>query len=115
MIAGDGTIESNETFAVTLSHASSGLTLGTASATATIINDDVALHQVTGNNANNLIQLYVADTAGNLFIADPQNHIVVRVDTRGILTVYAGNGFSGSSGDNLPATQAALEQRVCAP
>ena len=61
MVAGDTTVESNETFAVTLSHTSSGLTLGTSSATATILNDDVALHQITGNNSNNRLN----GTTGN--------------------------------------------------
>jgi serralysin len=42
LVAGDTTVETDETFAVTLSTPSSGLTLGTASATATIRNDDVA-------------------------------------------------------------------------
>jgi serralysin len=55
LVAGDNTVETNETFGVTLSHLSSGLTLGTATATATILNDDVALHQITGNARNNSI------------------------------------------------------------
>ncbi|MDH4439852.1 MAG: M10 family metallopeptidase [Rhizobium sp.] len=38
---GDSTVESAETFALSLSGASSGLTLGTASSTVTITNDDV--------------------------------------------------------------------------
>ncbi len=42
LVAGDTTVETDETFAVTLSAPSTGLTLGTASATATIRNDDAA-------------------------------------------------------------------------
>lgn len=42
LVAGDTTVEANETFAVTLSAPSTGVTLGTASATATIRNDDIA-------------------------------------------------------------------------
>ncbi|MBI2690025.1 MAG: SMP-30/gluconolactonase/LRE family protein [Acidobacteria bacterium] len=56
------------------------------------------------------VESIVADAAGNLFIADPQNHIVLRIDTRGILTAYAGNGIQGYSGDNIPAVQAELDQ-----
>ncbi|MBV5297750.1 MAG: M10 family metallopeptidase C-terminal domain-containing protein [Rhodoferax sp.] len=41
-VAGDTTVESDETFAVTLSAPSAGLTLGTASVTAIIRNDDAA-------------------------------------------------------------------------
>ena len=40
LVAGDTTVETNETFAVTLSGPSAGMTLGTASSTATIHNDD---------------------------------------------------------------------------
>lgn len=50
------------------------------------------------------------DAAGNLFVADPQNHIVVRIDTRGVLSVVAGNGFVGEAEENLPATQSPLDQ-----
>ncbi|MEO6609441.1 MAG: M10 family metallopeptidase [Aestuariivirga sp.] len=55
LVAGDNTVETNETFGVTLSHLSSGLTLGTATATATILNDDIALHQINGTARNNSI------------------------------------------------------------
>ena len=42
LVAGDTAVEASETFTVTLSSPSTGLKLGTASATATITNDDVA-------------------------------------------------------------------------
>jgi sugar lactone lactonase YvrE len=49
------------------------------------------------------------DPAGNLFIADPVNHRIRRVDaTTGIITTVAGNGISGFSGDGGPATSANL-------
>ncbi|MDX6678526.1 MAG: hypothetical protein QOE31_2578, partial [Solirubrobacteraceae bacterium] len=41
-VLGDGAVEADETFSVTLSSPSSGLTLGTSSATVTITNDDAA-------------------------------------------------------------------------
>ncbi len=56
------------------------------------------------------VQAIVADPAGNLYIADPDNHVVLRIDTRGTLSVFAGNGIPGYSGDNLPATQAGLDR-----
>lgn len=42
-VIGDGTIENDETFLVTLSNASGGATIGIATATGTITNDDVAV------------------------------------------------------------------------
>jgi len=42
-IAGDTTVESTETFAVTLFGASAGYAIGTASATGTVLNDDATL------------------------------------------------------------------------
>ena len=43
LVAGDTVVEAHETFTVTLSSPSTGLKLGTASASATITNDDVAV------------------------------------------------------------------------
>src|SRR5271157_5643428 len=48
-----------------------------------------------------------ADAAGNLFFAD--QNTVLRLDaTTGVLTLVAGNGTTGFSGDNGPATSAQL-------
>jgi len=48
------------------------------------------------------------DSAGNLYIADPNNWDVRKVDKNGIITtVVGGNGF-GSSGDGGPATKAQI-------
>jgi hypothetical protein len=49
------------------------------------------------------------DASGNLFIADFGNARVRRVDAKtGIITTVAGNGVSGLSGDDGPATSAAI-------
>ena len=49
------------------------------------------------------------DAAGDLYIADSVNNVIRRVaaDT-GIITTVAGNGTSGESGDNGPATGAEM-------
>jgi serralysin len=69
LVAGDTVVELNETFAVTLSGASSGLVLGTAQATATISNDDVATVAtatvIKGTSANNVLN----GTSGNDWIS----------------------------------------------
>jgi hypothetical protein len=53
---------------------------------------------------------YVAlDLVGNIFIADGFNHAIRRIDiATGIITTICGNGTSGYSGDNGPATAAKL-------
>ena len=49
------------------------------------------------------------DLAGNLFIADTDNHRIRRVDSAtGIITTVAGNGTIGSAGDGGSATAAQL-------
>ena len=54
----------------------------------------------------------VFDSAGNLFFASPPQHLVFRIDTAGTLTVVAGVGVPGFSGDGGPATDAALSGPV---
>jgi glucose/arabinose dehydrogenase len=39
------------------------------------------------------------DAAGNIYIADEQNHRIRRVSTSGVMTTFAGTGSSGFSGD----------------
>lgn len=48
------------------------------------------------------------DLRGNQYIADNENHTVMKVSRDGILTVVAGNGLPGFTGDGGPATSASL-------
>ena len=49
------------------------------------------------------------DKTGNVFFADSGEHVVLRLDaTTGVLTLVAGNGTEGFSGDNGPAFYAQL-------
>lgn len=51
------------------------------------------------------------DTAGNLYIAERDNHVIRRVDAKsGIISTAAGTGVAGFSGDGGPGTQAQLRQ-----
>jgi NHL repeat len=54
------------------------------------------------------VQGLAIDAADNVYIADGQNYRVRKVDANGIITTVAGNGQDGSTGDNGPATDAAL-------
>jgi sugar lactone lactonase YvrE len=49
------------------------------------------------------------DSAGNLYIADIYNQAIRKVNPAGIITTVAGNGTTGYSGDNGPATSAQLD------
>lgn len=48
------------------------------------------------------------DKYGNLLIADQCNSCIRKVNSSGVITTVAGNGTSGYSGDNSPATNAEL-------
>ena len=48
--------------------------------------------------------------AGNIYIADTDNHVVRRVDASGTITTIAGTGDRGYSGDGGPATDAVLSE-----
>ena len=51
------------------------------------------------------------DSAGNLYIAERDNHVVRKVDARtGVISTFAGTGIAGFSGDGGRATQAQLRQ-----
>jgi hypothetical protein len=50
----------------------------------------------------------VFDAQGNLIVADTGNHRVVKLNALGAMTVLAGTGAAGASGDNGPATAATL-------
>jgi uncharacterized protein (TIGR03437 family) len=49
------------------------------------------------------------DANGNVYVADPSNNIVERFVPGGQLTVVAGNGIAGFSGDGGPAVNASLD------
>ncbi|MCZ6633450.1 MAG: hypothetical protein O7G87_08600 [bacterium] len=48
------------------------------------------------------------DGAGNIYIADTNNHRIRKVDEKGIITTIVGIGIADFSGDGGPATQAGL-------
>ena len=52
------------------------------------------------------------DGKGNLFIADRNNHRIRKVSPDGIITTIAGNGTWGYTGDDGPATDAAISLPV---
>ncbi|MES2703848.1 MAG: Ig-like domain-containing protein [Bacteroidota bacterium] len=49
------------------------------------------------------------DAAGNLYIADQSNNRVRKVNTSGVISTIAGNGFMGFSGDGGAGTSARLD------
>jgi sugar lactone lactonase YvrE len=48
------------------------------------------------------------DADGTVYIADYNNYRIRRIDTKGIITTFAGTGRSGFTGDNGPANNATI-------
>ena len=65
---------------------------------------------IPATSANMTIPTGVAvDSAGDLFIAEEDNHIVQEVNAQtGLITTVAGTGTAGYNGDGIPATSAQL-------
>jgi gliding motility-associated-like protein len=52
----------------------------------------------------------ITDDTGNVYIADSWNNVIRKVSTSGIITLYAGNGVAGYSGDGGNATLAEMNK-----
>ena len=62
------------------------------------------------NATLNVVYGAACDVRGNLYIADTSNNRIRKVDTNGVITTFAGNGFPAYSGDGGAATNASLKQ-----
>ncbi len=62
---------------------------------------DAPLYQIVSLNR---------DTAGRVIFADPGSHVVLRVNSDDSISVIAGNGLEGFSGDGGPARSASLNR-----
>ncbi len=62
-------------------------------------------------NYNRAVGLAIDET-GNIFISDAANERIRKVDPSGIITTYAGTGFVGYNGDNIPTLSAELNEPV---
>jgi hypothetical protein len=51
------------------------------------------------------LQGIAVDGSGNVYAADIDNHLVVKVFPNGLLTAVAGNGIAGFSGEGGPGDQ----------
>ena len=63
------------------------------------------------NRWGNPYPIVAVDAAGNLFIAERDNHVIRKVDMKsGVISTVAGTGTAGFSGDGGPAVKAQLRQ-----
>jgi sugar lactone lactonase YvrE len=49
-----------------------------------------------------------SDSEGNIYIADTANNMIRKIDIKGIITTFAGNGEHADSGDGGPALKAGI-------
>ena len=109
------------TYTGTLTVSSTGC-ISRGAAIAAVISDSLNIYTFAGtgingfsgdNGAATLSKMsnpssVASDCNGNTYIADYGNGVVRKVDARGVITTFAGNGTIGYSGDNGPATAAEL-------
>ncbi len=104
---GNGNLIVSNTSAHTVRRVDSAGTITTVAGTGTAgFAGDGGLATLAEMNSTPSIAL---DGAGNMYIADNQNHRIRRVDAAGIITTVAGNGAAGFSGDGGAATSAELD------
>jgi uncharacterized protein (TIGR03437 family) len=48
------------------------------------------------------------DSAGNVYISDTSNNRIRKIDTKGVITTFAGNGSQGFAGDGAAASKATM-------
>src|SRR5262249_39562341 len=77
-----------------------------ASVQTTLVTPGAVLPYAHGNGPNGV----ASDSAGNVYIANQFDAMVVKVDPSGTTTTVAGNGTVGSTGDGGPATRAKLNR-----
>jgi sugar lactone lactonase YvrE len=77
---------------------------------ATVVGTPYLDGPVTGTTLNGPSDI-TFDSTGNLFIAERQGHRILKVSTNGVVSVVAGSGRAGFSGDNGPAVAAQLNMR----
>ena len=75
----------------------------------TLAGNGTGFHESPATEASLFFPQDVAiDNQGNMYIADERNHRVRKVDTNGDISTVAGTGTPDLSGDDGPATMAAL-------
>ncbi len=52
------------------------------------------------------------DSAGNIFVSEPNSHRILKIDSKGTVTTVAGNCNQGFSGDSGPATFATFNYPI---
>ena len=52
------------------------------------------------------------DSSGNLYFAEENNQLIRKVNTSGVISTVAGNGYFGFNGDNIPASSAKLASPI---
>jgi uncharacterized protein (TIGR03437 family) len=87
---------------VTVSTGNISTIAGTGTAGFAGDNEAAAMAQITE------VHGLAVDSTGNVYIADTGNSRIRKVDTKGIITTFAGNGTPGYAGDGAAATKAAL-------
>ena len=87
---------------VVSAQAQTGVNLMSTVAGGTVVSGQATANDIPGPSA------IVQDSSGNFYVASAYSYNVFKITSSGIISVFAGTGIQGFSGDNGPATSATL-------
>jgi sugar lactone lactonase YvrE len=112
-VRGLGVFTIASVFTISAAHAQGILSVTPTRSVATSVGTGVLGNSGNGGQATGATladpSAVAFDSAGNIYIADAQNHVIREVTKAGVISIFAGTGVEGYGGDGAAATAAYLD------